>query len=549
MTPTAPSTRCCAAWSASILLAIAVYAVIVPSLPTVFPSAALARIVRDADCRAGAGRGGRLSRAEPGVPGRHRHQPGRRRRCRGIPAPGRVPVRAGRSAARAQLPAARRRDRPALCAAAALRGLQLLASAARSRSRSIAPKARRERGRRLRRAALRAAASVVAAPGRAAMRGATLATLLRPPRGAGCRGRRAARLALGAVVAVAGAARGHVPARRLVGRLCARRCRSRCVEAASTASPIWASRAGFSGRLGDPAAGAGGDRLAGHAARSRAACWRPGAVRLGFVFTAIAVPGLFVDDRQAADRPGPAVRRGRRRLGLCAVRLAAGYASMPSGHATTAFAALVAIGAIFPQARALMWIYAVLIALSRVVVTAHHPSDVIAGAIVGAIGRAAGARLVCRPPARIYGRGRWCRCTRCRGRACGASSKRLPAACSLPRSARMSDRTATNAPAVSVIVPVRNEAGNIAPLVAEIAAALAGRGRSRSIYVNDGSTDGTEAELTRAEGAASLAAPGHAMRARAASRRRCAPAWRPRARRSSSRSTATARTIRRSCRS
>ena len=54
----------------------------------------------------------------------------------------------------------------------------------------------------------------------------------------------------------------------------------------------------------------------------------------------------------------------------------------------------------------------------------------------------------------------------------------------------------TNGPAVSVIVPVRNEAGNIAPLVAEIAAALAGR-RFEVIYVNDGSTDGTEAELRR----------------------------------------------------
>ena len=48
--------------------------------------------------------------------------------------------------------------------------------------------------------------------------------------------------------------------------------------------------------------------------------------------------------------------------------------------------------------------------------------------------------------------------------------------------------------AVSVVVPVRNEAGNVAPLVAEIAAALAGR-VFEILYVNDGSRDGTEQEL------------------------------------------------------
>jgi dolichol-phosphate mannosyltransferase len=52
-----------------------------------------------------------------------------------------------------------------------------------------------------------------------------------------------------------------------------------------------------------------------------------------------------------------------------------------------------------------------------------------------------------------------------------------------------------NDPAVAVVVPVRNEAGNIAALVAEIAAALAGQWRFEVIYVNDGSSDGTEAEL------------------------------------------------------
>src|SRR3981081_3958999 len=54
--------------------------------------------------------------------------------------------------------------------------------------------------------------------------------------------------------------------------------------------------------------------------------------------------------------------------------------------------------------------------------------------------------------------------------------------------------SAANRPAVSVVVPVRNEAGNVAPLIAEIAAGLAGRA-FEIVYVNDGSSDGTEAEL------------------------------------------------------
>jgi dolichol-phosphate mannosyltransferase len=49
-------------------------------------------------------------------------------------------------------------------------------------------------------------------------------------------------------------------------------------------------------------------------------------------------------------------------------------------------------------------------------------------------------------------------------------------------------------PAISVVVPVRNEAGNIAPLVGEIAAVLQGR-VFEIVYVDDGSKDGTGQEL------------------------------------------------------
>ena len=49
--------------------------------------------------------------------------------------------------------------------------------------------------------------------------------------------------------------------------------------------------------------------------------------------------------------------------------------------------------------------------------------------------------------------------------------------------------------AVSIVVPVRNEADNVAPLIAEITSALDGRWAYEIIYVNDGSTDATADRL------------------------------------------------------
>ena len=61
----------------------------------------------------------------------------------------------------------------------------------------------------------------------------------------------------------------------------------------------------------------------------------------------------------------------------------------------------------------------------------------------------------------------------------------------------MSDTSADGAsPAVSVVVPVRNEAGNIAPLIGEIAACFEKGTSFEIVYVNDGSSDRTESELT-----------------------------------------------------
>ena len=62
------------------------------------------------------------------------------------------------------------------------------------------------------------------------------------------------------------------------------------------------------------------------------------------------------------------------------------YASFPSGHATTSFALAFAVSALWPRLRFAMFTYAVVIIITRLVLLAHHPSDVIGGALVGVVG-------------------------------------------------------------------------------------------------------------------------------------------------------------------
>ena len=59
-------------------------------------------------------------------------------------------------------------------------------------------------------------------------------------------------------------------------------------------------------------------------------------------------------------------------------------------------------------------------------------------------------------------------------------------------------KASENPVSVSIVVPVRNEAENIAPLIDEIARALDGRWTYEIIYVNDGSTDATPERLAAA---------------------------------------------------
>ena len=113
------------------------------------------------------------------------------------------------------------------------------------------------------------------------------------------------------------------------------------------------------------------------------------AARVGFLFLAIGVPGLFVAIvKRLIGRARPYVGGGGHDDPFLYMPFVwrPEYASMPSGHATTAVSAAIAIGAIWPRTRLVMWLYALIIMVSRVAVLAHHPSDVIAGALTGAAG-------------------------------------------------------------------------------------------------------------------------------------------------------------------
>lgn len=62
------------------------------------------------------------------------------------------------------------------------------------------------------------------------------------------------------------------------------------------------------------------------------------------------------------------------------------YASLPSSHAVTAFALAFAVSALWPRLRVFVFTYAIVILLTRLVLLAHHPSDVTAGALIGVVG-------------------------------------------------------------------------------------------------------------------------------------------------------------------
>src|SRR5262249_44674152 len=140
--------------------------------------------------------------------------------------------------------------------------------------------------------------------------------------------------------------------------------------------------------FGADRAGACRNRVAGlaGAATHVATCARRARRAARFLVPRDRSAGLGLHRRQAPGRPRPFVEGSADPFIYRPLGWSVEYASLPSGHAVDSFAAAMAIGVLWPRMRPLMWTYAVVIAVSRVVLTAHFPSDVLVGAIVGVVG-------------------------------------------------------------------------------------------------------------------------------------------------------------------
>jgi membrane-associated phospholipid phosphatase len=109
--------------------------------------------------------------------------------------------------------------------------------------------------------------------------------------------------------------------------------------------------------------------------------------RLQFIFCAVAVSSLVTEVlKYSIGRGRPFVGGEANAFPFSHFAGNPAYYSFPSGHATTAFALAFAVSFVWPKARLAMAAYALIIAATRLVLLAHHPSDVVAGAMVGIIG-------------------------------------------------------------------------------------------------------------------------------------------------------------------
>jgi undecaprenyl-diphosphatase len=111
------------------------------------------------------------------------------------------------------------------------------------------------------------------------------------------------------------------------------------------------------------------------------------AIRVEYLFLAVALPALATEIiKWGAGRGRPFVGGKANAFNFMPLTGTEAYFSFPSAHAVTAFALAFAVTAIRPRLWVVAFAYALLIGASRLVLLAHHPSDVVGGALIGVVG-------------------------------------------------------------------------------------------------------------------------------------------------------------------
>jgi undecaprenyl-diphosphatase len=105
-----------------------------------------------------------------------------------------------------------------------------------------------------------------------------------------------------------------------------------------------------------------------------------------YVFASVAIAGIVANlSKYVIGRARPKLFTDAGSFSFDFLSFEADWASFPSGHATTGMALGLSLALLFPRFR---WVFLTLgfwIAVSRLFVGAHYPSDVLAGGLLGAL--------------------------------------------------------------------------------------------------------------------------------------------------------------------
>lgn len=108
--------------------------------------------------------------------------------------------------------------------------------------------------------------------------------------------------------------------------------------------------------------------------------------RFAFVFASVAVSGIATDIiKVIAGRFRPEKWFNEGLYGFDFFHVTASMISFPSGHTATAFSLAMVISKLYPKYALIGWAIALAVGISRVMVSMHYVSDVIAGAMVGVV--------------------------------------------------------------------------------------------------------------------------------------------------------------------